>query len=64
MEEKELREAAYSAAQLTGADRIEFVMNSYPNAKYQWGDIFNLADRIRKNDNSFICKYNGSGKIV
>lgn len=64
MDEKELKEAAEAAAQLTGADRIEFVMKSYPNAKYQWGDIFNLADRIRKNDNSFICKYNGIGKTI
>ena len=61
MEEKEIREAAYSAARLTGADRIEFIMQSYPNAKHQWGDILNLADRLNKD---FICKYNGNGQIV
>ena len=64
MEEKEIREAAYSASLLTGAERIEFVMNSYPNAKHQWGDILNIADRLRRQNDEFLCKYNGQGKII
>lgn len=65
MEKKELREAAYSASLLSGADRIEFIMNSYPNAKQQWHDILNIADRLRKdNRKEFMCKYNGTGKLM
>ena len=57
MEDTEIRAAAYSASLLTGADRINFVMQSYPNAKQHWGDILNIADRLRKENHDFICKY-------
>ena len=58
MDTKEIEKAAYKASKLTGAERINFIMQFYPNDKYHWGDILNIADRLRKEERQeFICKY-------
>lgn len=62
MKKEEIKEAAYSASKLNGADRINFVYESYPNAKDDWGEIFKLARMLNKGEID-ICKYYGSGKI-
>lgn len=58
MELEEIREAASSAAERSGYERIEFIQNSYPAA--YWADILQLS-RMLKDD---ICKYNGCGRDI
>ena len=47
MTEEEIRAAASSAAERTGADRIEFIQNSYPVA--YWAEILQLAAQYTNN---------------
>lgn len=61
MEEKEIREAAFSASKLNGAERIEFVYNSYQNQKQHWAEILQLADTFSQDK---VCKYHGIGKVI
>lgn len=58
MTELELRQAASSAAERTGAERIEFVQNSYPAA--YWADILQLAHSLKDD----MCIYNGYGRDI
>lgn len=46
MNELELRQAANDATRRIGQDRIDFIMQSYPNAREYWADIEYMAERI------------------
>lgn len=58
MEQEEIRAAASSAAERTGAERINFVKESYP--PLYWADILQTARML----NDDICKYHGIGRDI
>lgn len=60
MEQEEIRAAASSAAERTGADRIEYVQNSYPCA--YWADILQLARIYNAEEAMF--KYMNIGRDI
>lgn len=51
MNEEEMRQAASSAAERDGLERIKFVQNSYPAA--YWADIIYLSRMLKAEERMF-----------